>query len=341
MAKAKAQPESDDRAAWVKSVLAEFPDTPSKTLARKLYAERPEWFPNLEAARDSVRRFRGNHGERCREHTDNTAPELKRPNGKAGEKPAMPPSQAEPWEPYFIPATVRKLLVLSDIHIPFHSELALRVAVEHGVQQGCDGVLLNGDWADFFALSKYDKQPSKVKFKKEMRAVKAFLDWLRSEFPKKPIIAKAGNHEERWDRYLWNKAPEISDHEHMRLRSWLGFKKRNIEWVGDQRIVMAGKLAILHGHELPGAASAVNPARGAFLKAGDSILIGHHHRTSAHNDRSMLGRIVVCRSTGCLCELSPAFCRVSKWDHGFAVVDIDKDGSYRVHLKTIINGTVY
>ena len=38
--------------------------------------------------------------------------------------------------------------------------------------------------------------------------------------------------------------------------------------------------AVFHGHELPkDLTNAVNPARGAFLRMTDTVLIGHHHRS--------------------------------------------------------------
>lgn len=335
----------------IKSLLEKFPDTPSRTLARKLFQEHPELFATLNAARGAVRYYRGNKGGTHRERA--TDKSHFRENGKAGEViPEMPPSIAEPWEPYFLPAKIKKLLVLSDIHIPYHSELALRTAVDYGIEAGCDGVLLNGDWADFFSISRYDKNPSKVKFRKEMRAIKQMFDWLRAKFPKAPIIAKAGNHEERWDHYLWNHAAVLSDHPHMLLRRWLGFKKRGIEWVGDQRPIIfcgeyvngevVGGLPILHGHELAkGLATPVNQARGMFLRTIHTLLCGHGHRTSQHTEPDLWHHEITCWSTGCLCDLRPEYARTNKWNWGFAVLHRKQGNAYHVdNLRISKKGTV-
>jgi hypothetical protein len=44
---------------------------------------------------------------------------------------------------------------------------------------------------------------------------------------------------------------------------------------------------------------------------------------------------------GCLCDLSPDYAIVNRWNHGFAIVDIDEDGSFEVHNHKIIDGRVY
>ncbi len=59
-----------------------FPKSPSNTLARILYRDNKEVYPNLEAARSSVRSARGNNGQLHRDkRIDKT---LYRKNGKAG-----------------------------------------------------------------------------------------------------------------------------------------------------------------------------------------------------------------------------------------------------------------
>ena len=153
------------------------------------------------------------------------------------------------------------------------------------------------------------------------------IGWLRSEFPKIPIIAKLGNHEERWEHWLWDHAPEISSETEMGLEAWLHLTQHGVELVKDQRIILAGELPIAHGHELPkGMASPVNAARGAFMRTMSTILIGHGHRTSGHCEQDMWQSETFCWSTGCLCDLAPEYARINKWNWGFASVEIAKTG---------------
>ena len=46
-------------------------------------------------------------------------------------------------------------------------------------------------------------------------------------------------------------------------------------------------------------------------------------------------------STGCLCDLHPDYRPLNNWNHGFAIVEVAKDGTFQVQNKTVINGTIY
>jgi 3',5'-cyclic AMP phosphodiesterase CpdA len=242
----------------------------------------------------------------------------------------MPPSKAEPWEPHVL-GVVGTVGVLSDIHVPYHSEIALGAAVADLKSSGIDALILNGDIADFYAISRWDKNPAKRNFKAELEQVRQTLAWIRSEFPSIPIVFKLGNHEERWRLWLFQHAPEISDEPEMSLTNWLRLDRNDITLVEDQRPIMAGKLPVLHGHEKgKGISAPVNQARGAFLRLHHTVLEGHGHRTSGHCEPDMFGNEVFCWSTGCLCDLRPEYARLNKWNHGFASVEVHADGSFDV-----------
>jgi hypothetical protein len=208
--------------------------------------------------------------------------------------------------------------------------------------QELSGLLLNGDIADFYAISRYMKDPKQRDFKGELEAVRDFLAYLRQEFPDIPIVYKTGNHEERWQHWLWQHAAEISDDPRMSLTAWLGFTENNIELVEDKRPVLLGKLPVLHGHELPsGMAAPVNVARGAFIKTLSTVMVGHSHRTSNHAESDMWHKETGCWSTGCLCDLRPEYARINRWNWGFAMVAIHKGGAFDVHnYRVMHDGTV-
>ena len=300
-----------------------FPDTPSRTLAKKLYDENKERFKDLDAARSSIRFARGNYGKPIRLAT---AP---RANGKAGWKPACPPSSAEPWLP-FVLETPCRVLSLSDIHCPYHEQRAVEAAVKFGKKLKPDVLILNGDIADFYRVSRWQQDPKMRDLKYEMEIVKELLSWLRGQFPKAKIIYKLGNHEERWNHYIWNKCVELWNMEALQLHNVLDFEKFGIQRVDDQPI-MVGRLPVLHGHELPrGMASPVNQARGAFLRTLHTLLVAHGHRTSTHCEPDMFGRETTTWSQGALCDLTPKFARISKWNWGFSSIEADSAGDFNL-----------
>lgn len=302
-----------------------FPDAPSRTLAKRLAAE---FQVTIEQARSAIRMVRGVAGKvqakKCLDKSLFRAPR------KAGEKPKMPPSLAKKWEPFELGSGIR-VGILSDIHIPYHDEQALTAAVEHLKRRRPDVVLLNGDYGDFYTISRFLKNPKKRNFKREIKLQREGLQWLRSQFPKARLVYKLGNHDERYDHWMWNHAPEISDLPQVRLPSILGCKKLGVEVVGDGRPVMAGKLAIFHGHEMNGGPFVpAMPARSAFLRTTASVLVGHHHRTSTHVQPNWKHEEIACWSVGCLCDLTPEYSRVNAFNHGSATVDVSADGQFEV-----------
>jgi hypothetical protein len=221
---------------------------------------------------------------------------------------------------------------MSDLHVPFHEPRAVQAAIAYGRKFKPDTVLLNGDIADFYQVSRWDKNPSRCNgMKAEIGVVEEALSFVRGCFPKARFVYKMGNHEERWDKFIWAKAAEIWDVAACRVWDVLHLEDKGIEWVGDQRPITAGHLPIFHGHELGRSLfSPVNPARGAFLRAHHTIMVAHSHQTSGHADTNIWHDETFCWSIGCLCTLTPEYARVNRWNHGLACVTVSNDGSFDV-----------
>jgi predicted phosphodiesterase len=301
----------------------------------------PGVFPSYEAARAAIRYATGRRTKHSKEVIEDSE--------RAGATVyAMPKSKSKPWLPYEIkgPCSVG---VLSDIHFPKHDERALENAVKH-LKGNVDVLLLNGDIADAEEFGSWAKSPKAVQTEDSVQCVRDGLLWLLSQFPDAKVIYKFGNHEERLDRYCWSRAPELVGMPHI---TWEGLltigqdlkpikELERIEWVKDQRPVMAGKLPIFHGHELPKSLiSSVNPARGAFLRLIDTVLVGHFHRSSSHVEYNWQRDAINCWSTGCLCDLSPQYAVINKWNWGFALVDVGSEGQFDVHnYKLLKSGEV-
>ena len=313
------------------------PNAPARTLARRLVKE-ANGAITLNQARLRITRQFGVQGKQARGQIKAAAPRAKR---QAGEIYAMPKTLAQPWTPHVLDV-LGPVGILSDVHVPYHSEIAVAAAIGFLKEQELSGLLLNGDIADFYAISRYMKDPTQRDFKGELEAVRRFIEWLRQEFPQIPIIYKLGNHEDRWQHWLWQHAAEISDDPRMSLCAWLDLDKNGITLVDDQRPVMLGKLPVLHGHELPkGMAAPVNVARGAFLRTLSTVLVGHSHRTSNHAESDMWHHETACWSTGCLCDLRPEYAKFNRWNWGFAMATIHKGGAFDVNnYRVMSDGTV-
>lgn len=333
----KGQKGGDAITEMARELCRKHPDAPSRTLARRLVKECNNAI-TLHQARMRIQRQFGVHGAGNRKVVKAVAPRTKR---VAGEIYAMPKSMASEWTPHVM-KVLGSVGIMSDVHVPYHSEIAVAAAVGFLKDQNLSGLLLNGDIADFYAISRYMKDPTQRDFKGELEAVRDFIAYLRQEFPEIPIVYKTGNHEDRWKHWLWQHAAEISDDRRMSLGAWLDLDKHDVALVDDQRPVMLGKLPVLHGHELPkGMAAPVNVARGAFLRTLSTVLVGHSHRTSNHAESDMWHHETGCWSTGCLCDLRPDYCVINRWNHGFAMVTVHERGAFDVHnYRVMSDGTV-
>ncbi len=173
-----------------REVRAKFPNTPTLTLAKKLSKEHFETFLGVEDARDTLRRIEGKNGNTPKDKS--LVMEKERPKNPF----KLPKSYAKGRK--HIDVKGKKILILSDVHIPYHDISALSVAIETGLSEGVDTVILNGDALDCHMISDFVKDPKKRKFKDELYAMRTFVYELRQTFPNAEIIYKEGNHEERY-----------------------------------------------------------------------------------------------------------------------------------------------
>lgn len=317
----------------IKDIAAEYckkyPTATHQSVARRLFSDHGESFITMNAALLAVRRARGQQGAKNRKAA--TSPADKKPSGWV---PACPPTAAEPWESVDISGPA-KVLSLSDVHIPYHSPEAVEAAVAYGRTIEPDVVILNGDTADFYRISRFQHDPKKRTLAEEIKLVREFLSWIRGQFHAARIIYKMGNHDQRWNNYIWQKAPELVGLDTAEIQEALKFADYGIERV-DDNCIMAGKLAILHGHEIgKGVSTPVNAARTAYLRTKRSVLIGHLHQTSSHSEADMWHTEVTAWSQGALCDLTPEYARINRWNWGFAWVEVAKDGQFDLHNRRI------
>lgn len=241
------------------------------------------------------------------------------------------------WQPYQIHGPAKALL-LADVHCPYHDDVALRAALWEGLDAGCDTVVLLGDIIDFYSVSRWEKDPEQRDVKAEVAATRQLLGTIRDAFPDARIVFKKGNHDERLERYLSVKAPELLNVPEFQVEHLLQLGDLGIDVVGDARPVRLGKLNALHGHEYTSISSAVNAARGLYLKARGHALCGHVHATSQHSDPDIDGKTTTCFTIGCLCDLRPRYLPFNRWGHGCAIVDVDSKDAFSVSNKRIIDG---
>ena len=236
-----------------------------------------------------------------------------------------------------LPENLKKIGILSDIHVPFHSLEALTCAIKYLKEQQIDCLYLNGDTFDFYSISRHEKEKDLRDFVREIEMCRNFLQKLRDIFPLIPIYFKAGNHENRYQRYLFAQAEEFAGLHELQFDKFFRLDHLKIEWVEDWQGMEMGDLLVCHGHEIM--AGGMNPSQTTFNKTFCNTLIGHVHRTTSTTKKDGFKNFIHSYSTGCLTHLSPKYYPFAQHNHGFALVEII-EGKSKVNNIMIKDGKI-
>ena len=212
-------------------------------------------------------------------------------------------------------ADVQRALVFSDIHIPYHDQAALAVAMAYARDCRPDVIVLNGDILDAHEVSSHPRDKhSIITFEDELSECRQFLRSLRSQHRAAVIYYTMGNHENRVERYLVNHAPDLSSLPGLSIDELLDMQACRIQFVDARGKVSLGPVEVFHGTIIR--KDAGNSARGHLLRRGGSVLMGHTHRMGviARTDRHGVHWGV---ENGHLSHPDPAWTVDPDWQQGF------------------------
>jgi predicted phosphodiesterase len=217
----------------------------------------------------------------------------------------------------------------------------INIAIEIFKKQKINTLIINGDLLDNTPFTKHDgKRPTPGQVREWFDMTEAFLEFLRSTFPKVDIYWLEGNHDFWYKRWMQKNAEQLDEDPYFSLQSRLHIQDYNIIFLPQETYMKAGKLNILHGHQLSGRFGVgVSPARSIYLKTKKSTLIGHVHVEDSYTDNDIDRTTTTCWSTGCLCTLTPDYNPIGgKACHGFAHVIIESTGDFSVKNYRISKG---
>src|ERR1035437_7030661 len=167
---------------------------------------------------------------------------------------------------------LEKILFIPDCHIPYHDLDAFNLMLKAGKIFKPDHTVILGDFADFYGVSSHSKDPNRaLKLKEEIEQVKEALDQVASIGAKNNVFV-SGNHEDRLERYLRDRAPELFNF--ISIPKILELDKKGFKYTPYKETYRIGKLNITHDCGKAG--------RVAHLQSLDTfqhnIVIGHTHR---------------------------------------------------------------
>jgi predicted phosphodiesterase len=238
-----------------------------------------------------------------------------------------------------------RVLVIPDTHVPFEDkrayELMLNVAKS---LRGLKEIVLLGDYADFFHVTAHKKSLYVgLDFKEERHLVCSRLRELQTIFPEVKKTFICGNHEQRLESYLRDKAPElfgIIDIPEFLALDLYGFDY--VPYGPFQRYEITEGLYARHEP----IAGGVNHARGTVSKAVDSVIYGHTHSVQEAHIVSLSGELMFGISSGWLGDKHhPVFSYLkghAQWALSFTIIDVLSNGVWFHHSVNIkIKGDRY
>lgn len=244
---------------------------------------------------------------------------------------------------------MEKIMVISDIHIPYQDDQAVEVMYDFSKKHKPDKLFINGDLVDFYRLSTFDKDPErKDTVKEEIYRARVFLNGLRKANPKARMTFLHGNHENRLQRYLWRN-PELDGLDNLQIKRLLNLDKYGIKevkvdrdyWSSETGHVKQGDAIIMHGdNRLNGAKGgtyAGYAAKNTMLNGiNNSIIMGHTHRAAIVYHRTPYKTLTGVEG-GCLCKIPGN----ANWQNGFVTFETEKGKNYNYRFHHIVNGKLH
>lgn len=226
---------------------------------------------------------------------------------------------------------MKTIAVINDVQIPYHDPLALETTLRLIETVKVDEIILNGDIADCYALSDFDKNPlTRHGLQREIDEVEKLLKRVTNIAPTTWL---GGNHEDRLRRILW-KNPEFADLHTLRFENLFNLTHYGVKWKPYGGSVNLGKLLVTHGFLIRSASGA--SAKATFERIGGSVLVGHTHRLGIYYRTNRKG-VHAAYENGCLCRLTPEYVQDPDWQQGFSIVHVDKGGWFHVQQIPIID----
>jgi len=222
-----------------------------------------------------------------------------------------------------------RTVYIADIHSIFGDETLLAAIDRFISDWQPDRIIYVGDQLDFYDLSVFDQNPTRVNtLQSETEVVGARLDYHRSIAPNAEQWWLDGNHEDRLMRYIWRNAPAFAHlledgDPYLSVPKLMKLGKRGIRYIPFPGRLDYQGFVVSHG---PGGRRA-----GLMIKmcakwmaeyVRSSGLCAHFHRYQTYGFNGDHGQQHTFYSIGCTCRLDPEYQPFPEWQQGFAISQI-------------------
>lgn len=240
---------------------------------------------------------------------------------------------------------MKKYIVLPDVQAPYGDSLTLLAVLEYILDNRWDGMIILGDFLDYYCVSRFNEgKPGMLEGKTilaELREGEKLLgqlvDAVRKNNPDCEIFYLEGNHEARAYQFtaMFPHLYGLIEPENV-----LGFTEKRIKYIkswSESETLNIGKAYFAHGRY-----TNVHHAKKMVEAYEENIFYGHTHDCNSYNKTSIgTGKTKVGQSMGCLCAY-PKDADYTKgaaknWQQAIATFYFLDDGHFNYNLIRIFN----
>lgn len=226
----------------------------------------------------------------------------------------------------------------SDFHFPYQDDAAIASFINLVQRLQPDRVVLNGDIADFFSLSRFNTAQARIDdLQEEIDQANEFRANVREAAPNAVIDETEGNHDNRVTTYVEKNARSLASLRALSPANLFRYEELEINWHPGCGFLLRDSFLVKHGTIVRGEAGAT--AKAELLLAGISGISGHTHRLSRYRKNGYVQREWL--EQGCLCRLDPDYVAggLPNWTQGCAVGEFStRSQSFVLHEVPFVNG---
>lgn len=230
-------------------------------------------------------------------------------------------------------------IIISDAHLPFQHEKAWNLLLKVIKETKPDYVVSVGDLADMMAVMQHAKAKNQrhVTLLDEVERVNVQLDRLEAAAGNAKVEWVLGNHENRFERYIGQRAPELEGLSS--IEELFRTKERGWNVTQYKDHLQIGKLYITHDVGVGGDRAHIT----AEKDFAGNVVTGHNHRQNWSVVGNARGTAHVTATGGWLgdpkyADYMGGIQKLRYWTHGFNSFELLPNGTVFVHPVPIVDG---
>ena len=243
---------------------------------------------------------------------------------------------------------MRRIVVLSDLQIPYHDPVALKKVISFIKWYRPNELWCVGDELDAPEPSRWNKGMAgeyaptlQDSIDQTYNIMADFRDALGRN---KPFIIQRSNHTDRIQTYIRKYAPAFGSLESLKIEELLGYSSLGIQYLHRFKELLPGWV-MAHGDEGRSVQVPGSTAMSLAKKLGKSVVCGHTHKLGLQHETTGLygkNRTVYGLEVGHLMDMRQASylpSGIANWQQGIGIL-VEKDRKVTPYAVPLVDGDI-